>query len=1822
MSDRRKSKLKAKQQASNLGAGLEQVPKAMLTDKLGKNDKEKQLQWQMGELDKLSADVRKGLIENALEDLKTDVENGKEDQKDTQELLKAAKDPKVLDQQKTREKFFGNVEMRLSILMVQLIESGSISNADVLSTSPQQLLQFLGSKVSELRVNGKGGKKEALSAHQKETIQVAQLLPNHPLSSVKEGWKTLSNELQANVKAMGFAAEIVKESLAQKKDKQDSKMDKPTVKPPPGLSKKEEDTWTHMKEEWDKFSPTKQVIIAALASVASIVAFNWVWGAAKGASKGNKSSIAGLALLGGGIYLASQYLPFGDLLNKLKGVKDKIDIKKLEGAHKLVQKGHFKMARVLLGKNADRIFKESGWDKLEEEAKREEEKEEDLEKLDETNSITISEALKKVSDEVKVSFLEPIYREFKKNPKAYAAISLYLAQTKVGSTILKYITKGVGKVGVLGSQVLFGIAKLFLYITKTLGKTVVKHPILSAALVGGVLAAQHESVASAFSGTTADKKKKGIETGKKAIKKVGEIRIPTEKSAYVKSVQEKIEAYKSSNPKEDFSFLPSAEQVESSYEYLVGQEKLPDLQKAISDISINAGIEVMKGSVTSKDEYLHQKVKDGFDIFSSNIRTLRHHEEDIKLREKYQALEGKLLQVSVHLDRGEQLKAQQVKELINFCSDIDSISLTIDGPYIAWSHLKDGKMLPGYPEQLFLDPGFESDNRDERVKAAMKMIGKRGQNPVEGLVKTANVIADELHLAWSEIYGEEKMPKTAEERGKVMSLELKKGTGAICTAAGYVYWAKLKDGVWNMVKIGPQTTFESLIKMNDGELEAAEVGVNFGSGIVSVTIAAATSSAIKKVLSAPKVGIPLFKHMPRVAKIITWQVSGPLMLIEDSIAIKRGVQNIPGRLKAWKSLRQSNKFEKLAKASLYKKLRISEGQIKALESSAEQLQKLYKAKAGLVRARLYGVDELSKFDEVKGILSNTSLDPNRVGSVTGTRADEVMKIVDEAIAEQEAIRKAAKAGVESTVDTAEAAVDVAKSTKGSWLKDIPDEYRGFMDEAGDLRKPASFMDDAADLGKGGSFMDEGVEGVGKLSQSLREVEGVGEAAAKTTQAAEVAKQTAKFDEALEIVKNGGHLTIEQFGELRRASEADQLADGLKSIGMADDAAEAAAKAMKTEKELGKMMKALDALGVFKFGRGLKGLMELTGKLMKVLGPVAGIAGAGFYGYEGYVAYQMAQATENNPELKNAFMNKSWTGGSAAVGELLIVGAEIGGAVALLPAMIIGAGIMAAAHMATSAFEAEAEIAMKSNDYLKLGKAKGRNELLHRWYTTGDDLGAGESYSSFFRIKYSTESFHMERSTTRLKIVEALLLMEGGAEELEKSDFNTYRMRYIMAVTTDLDVANFHDGQKVLESSRLFASIMSKRDKVLEYRTGAGEEGLRKINLSDPSYDADKISRTQIPLIMQVARRNTADRMQENLAGLSSQEEKVPLMSRITGIDPNYLNYAVNVIFEYLGGESEGVSDEDLLKWQKLAMNIIEYLGFTGFGYQPQSGGGNGKESFDAVRHVLLNSKATPKSLHENMEGFAPASPGISALNEVAKFYNFRKTPTLANLQLFFKEEYASLFGLYWNGSQWCTNDKNGLDEGHGSNVDAAVKSMIKEFTEGAGDEIESRFDNAMDFNWRGVRDDAMKRTAQVKHIASLMQSGYNKHYDQKARLPEQDHRGWTSTFVTEFGGDVLRRTAEGFSTVGEALTGDASKLNMVKEQLGVEAKKVRAKARTGLDVMAEAAYGDTTRLKAANDQLVDELDKKTGGRYSATVNYVRSGVGNLIGSIFGSDDDE
>lgn len=717
-------------------------------------------------------------------------------------------------------------------------------------------------------------------------------------------------------------------------------------------------------------------------------------------------------------------------------------------------------------------------------------------------------------------------------------------------------------------------------------------------------------------------------------------------------------------------------------------------------------------------------------------------------------------------------------------------------------------------------------------------------------------------------------------------------------------------------------------------------------------------------------------------------------------------------------------------------------------------------------------------------------------------------------------------------------------------------------------------------------------------------------ATTVVETAESAARTLRhLDSALEAIRRGEGVGFRQLNALREAAKASDFADRLRAAGVASDKIDEVVRLLRSEAELARLKTGLEATGALRLSRGVSGMINVA----RIGGPLLAGAGVVAGGAEAWQSFAMAREVQNNDELREIYYARGGVNIAATLGNLAIdVGAIAGSRIAAATAGravlgVAGRGLAyvggAAAlpltvifetsrYMISGALEAQAEIARTNEDWLREASQKGyeaagvtlrrdangeiippsaveqqrindeiRNVLIHDWYTTGEDTGAGEAYSSVFTT-HTIENYMDERVNTRLKLVEAIIKLETGNRS---TSYNGYRVRYIESKTSRFNVKDFMKAEKVLEESRIFADIMENRDQVF---TRTYEDGTQEtINLRDTKYDLENIQIADVIAVSSAAKQQNNNEIKQLLGDALFNR----ITNRETGLDKNYLNYAISVMMSYICEVQDEHPDRELseadIKIQRTAEALRKYLEFEGYRFTPNMSLSDPRTHMEDVNKVIFDESISAEEVTERM-GFTPRSKGVAGLYVYASALGYKGSPNIGGLQSFFTEAKKDRFGIYWRpdtslpgNGEWVVNEEGmESDNEAGSNPDVAVLEMIRIIREEPDNILTSRFDYITDLT---SRDDQKKRADMMLELAWRMEQAYN---SASAPANTQEYQGSTSTVSNLLSVDTWREslgeTAETITTgvttvvtttrdaIGSVLSSAGSGISSIASSIG------------------------------------------------------------------------
>ncbi len=414
----------------------------------------------------------------------------------------------------------------------------------------------------------------------------------------------------------------------------------------------------------------------------------------------------------------------------------------------------------------------------------------------------------------------------------------------------------------------------------------------------------------------------------------------------------------------------------------------------------------------------------------------------------------------------------------------------------------------------------------------------------------------------------------------------------------------------------------------------------------------------------------------------------------------------------------------------------------------------------------------------------------------------------------------------------------------------------------------------------------------------------------------------------------------------------------------------------------------------------------------------------------------------------------------ASSRLLNIGSKVA-----LPLAILVSGLE---YMTTTALDATKEHVMQRDDYLIMAMKpkEGHEELIHQWFTTGDDLALSDRLHSTY-LGPEKNYYEWQKTRTKTKIIDALIFFESSGESEE---YRQYRMKFIEAYTNgSFNISNLEEGRTLLAKSKIFADMMSDR----------GGMGFR-----DKKFDPQLISKEEVRNIFFGAEAVNSQKL-EDFFSFHFKENGEKLFSRIRHLDTNYLNYALSIIHRYQALKTDNTDTQENKTWVQFENVVSEYLKFKGLKQEKIC-----NETPEKVKSEMENFKNVffdPAENYESLKGeFEPKSAAINGIYELAKFFGYQSSPDFSSLQNFFTPDHASRHGIYWNGEQWKVNIVGGFDRSCGGRekTGEAVLSMLKVFKNHPDDIFPSRYDYVLDV--KGRRDDEEKRAEQVKTMISIM----------------------------------------------------------------------------------------------------------------------------------------
>jgi hypothetical protein len=763
----------------------------------------------------------------------------------------------------------------------------------------------------------------------------------------------------------------------------------------------------------------------------------------------------------------------------------------------------------------------------------------------------------------------------------------------------------------------------------------------------------------------------------------------------------------------------------------------------------------------------------------------------------------------------------------------------------------------------------------------------------------------------------------------------------------------------------------------------------------------------------------------------------------------------------------------------------------------------------------------------RAVISGDLTEMMRAGAAV-RRADDLARAVREAAAATDNAPVKIAAGnvataTERTVELAREALQTARSpvsgaaAEARRLSDLAiaafsparDAANIVIHEADAAARAATVPSFMEGVNRTSTMLDEIAEGdraaswVQETLQSRKGTELFAESVAPVTHAAEGLEgvsSSARLDmtlsETLEVIKKGQELEPEHLARIRLAvrdgATAEQIAAALRAQGVSPAAAEAGLQALRQERHIGKLMQLLDNLRILRFGGALRGLGNVALRCLtfrKVAQAAPPIVGVAVNVYLANAAWEMAKEFKENPKLADLYRYKAKMFATAGFADLAIEGLIIAGRVGIKGNLALTAGIMALQYMVEGAIDAHAETLMGSNDYIRIGRENGIEELIHRWYTTGEDTNAGEEYDSVFTLgNRGQEYYGFHRSFTREKIIDALLALTSQGMSEENI---LYRKNYIASQAYQLNVFNFQQGQQLLANSMAFASIMEDRNTEL-----AIQDPSETINLNDQRFDNQRISTEDINRIYKAGRNQLNNGikvfLREAIEGNDADAEQ--LSSRLRNLDRNYLSHSINVIFGYLSSKAkeEREPTEVEMMWLKLGTLLITYLQYEGVSFAINPAVSVEANSMADMHQAYFNTRLNPLEVEALKGDFARPSAAVAALYEVAQFYGYQGRPHEEDLKKFFDESHEGMYGIYWKGNEWRTNElgRTTADRRHESTIDEAVIAIINRFKVHPDRILESRHDYLTDELMGEARDDEVRRHEQIKFLATRMNDIY------------------------------------------------------------------------------------------------------------------------------------
>lgn len=1820
-----------------------------LQTEVGKNDADKNLQWQ---LEGLKGDIVKDLTREQLSRLESGIQQQdflRADQEDQTRLL-AQIEGTTLENDEAREVFFGSLEQRLTVLLVLLIRSRQLNYQAFTTGNQQGLLDDLRSRKDQLRIGTANGNRELLP-QENTLLDALARLPNHSVPKVRETWVTLLSELKSNVRAMGFAADIV------------SATDRGEAPQAPGnASEEEKGIWKDIKDQWEKIPPgIKRAALITAAVGGGIYLLNKLFNSESGGSSFSKLLGVG-ALIAGGVYIAGKFMSVDRLWGMFRGKFDGLNQEKFMEGLAAFKRGDLREARRIWGSHSDEIMNEI--------------RGETREVTDENGIqwVRPKEALKNYMHDMGDSLL-PVTSWMREHSVELTLVGGYLCIRNFDA-----VKGGLSS----GYESLVGFAHL-------LGSHPIRSTlILSAFFVGlaeaderfllpkngqqlKLLLTQKRQELAAFleregfgplSSEQLEAASKII-SGEEPLTKYKEQLQDLTSQALTKLTDKirltPVEKIRMENARGFTSFIDQLK-IQGMRESEPGKVLIQQAEKLLQKIQLEGGVtmeEIDALRIIAQKASIDFLVKDGYIYWGRKNNEGKWVDQMGAVIQENQL---RCLAVNPNLKIEEQYEAAN-----RFLPNPESIISALGGGFLRrpFEQLRNtsAEVIEGYREGLLngtyvlvVEEGgtYLMEGATQKYFEMPKQLLTLVTHPIHGQFSAKEFIFE---------YGEGMVPvMVLGVASSLGNLRLPTGFGRALLETAFYPITGASD-VYRFSKtrmIGPffqgaKNGETAVAKMANG---FAEVGRhNIGIQVIErYHLISGRLRALRSAFGGEMRDLIRAQDSLREALSMLRSAEGGGVASGMRIdAARRAISNSPVDIVKPIANTVSGGDANMAIETVQKAIKYFED----LEAGMSTLQSLKAGKA-ISPSELQILRNLSKDDTMAEVFRNVmkqfgvaedklDLVRNALKSEEGldviTNVFRQANILGEGLSETNIVLKGAAEAVDAARATSiatevartgsmrAAAEELLRASRGATnihpaqlegLRSLanahPDDLRGAL-------KALDLADDQIEVAL--RALTAADQSQVQLFAALQEAKVLPD----TVSLRVAISESQELNQAMKILAEGGDLKPQHFEALQQLGKTDEAADVLKAAGVPAQAADEIAATLKTESSLNRivsrMARVLPEVKI-PFASGLIRIAKFAPPALAAVGAVAAI-------WEARQQYALAEEFKSNPDVVAYLKVKAYTTGTVGVVGLAAdigITIAVGASAAAVPLILLTGSLMLIQEAVVSAMEAAAEQEMEADDFYQLAlregqrisgvrppqipegqrpnaeqmselmmasmkiQDQGKRYLLHQWYTTGNDLEIGERTLAAYST-WTTEDLHEGRSNTRSDMIQALIKLDTPAPLQKDPVYMGYRFKYITAVTADLNVESYAQAQLYLAQSKVFADTMRFREvngQPVIYRLKTGPDTTEEITVSEVKYNLETISSQDVVKIFNaVSGANTAEFI--NTIGN-------PLFRRISSLDPNYLQFSLNVLQAYLQANiDQKGSNERYDRLDKLSGLLEIWMRSLGIPYvRSQDAESYFDEEIEGVEKVLSFENLSEEEVRHEMEGRMPNSPGTAAFYILAQYFGYTGMPNIGQLRLFFNERNAARTGVYWDGKNWRVNETWDYDDNSwrawvpmtdSENTNVAAQRVIAAFRAEPDEIIESDRDSALDMHHR---DDLERRIIMVNALANRMQSAYD---TTRERLGGE---GETR--------DVLRSPTAEFLT---SLPGEvAAEAKRRAEATAEGARSFVANPTEGLRMAGEQAVEE---LSNANRSIVNSLDRATGGEYSRNVNNFRSRIGSVLSSL-------